>query len=65
MKKTYKLIQVGYGIFGVGDTRELAIIDACEWLDGENGKYTPEQVEIELSEFENQNVHGSLQIIIE
>ncbi len=30
----YALIQIGYAIFGVGDTKSEALEDAVEWLDG-------------------------------
>ena len=44
----FAVIQSGYAVFGVGETREAAIADAANWLEDENGVQgglTEEQVE--------------------
>jgi hypothetical protein len=44
----FAVIQSGYAVFGVGETREQAIADAANWLEDENGVQgglTVEQVE--------------------
>lgn len=44
----FAVIQSGYAVFGVGETRDQAIADAAQWLEDENGVQgglTEEQVE--------------------
>lgn len=33
----FAVIQSGYAVFGVGETREQAIADAAQWIEDENG----------------------------
>ena len=33
----FAVIQSGYAVFGVGETREQAIAEAAQWLEDENG----------------------------
>ncbi len=52
----FALYQSGHAIFGVGSTKEAAIQDAIEWMDGD----TVESVGERLAESANTNVDGGL-----
>jgi ribosomal protein S13 len=58
----FAVIQSGYAVFGVGETREQAIADAANWLEDENGRQgglTEEQVE-ELIQVRPNNGHFTI-----
>lgn len=65
--KKFAVIQNGCTVFGIGNTREGAILEAAKWIEpidgGRQGDATVEDVETLLNHGKGRNVHGCFYVI--